>query len=141
VQAAELEWPEVHVPNPVVDLLEPDVLADTNGRDVDPAPVPANPAIGAHVAHLESVWIDQRRQFAAHLPVRGAVRARRRVLIERLVRSLVIELPTKDIELPLLCGEARRGWTRRLVLKRSVHALVAPVLLRLARLDELGQYA
>jgi len=41
-QAAELERSEVNVPDSVVDLLEPYVLADAHDRDIDPVAFPAN---------------------------------------------------------------------------------------------------
>src|SRR2546422_8850011 len=68
-QAPELERPEVHVPDSVIDLFEPYVFADADGGDVDPSPVPANAAIGAHVAHLEAIGIHQRRQPVGHLSI------------------------------------------------------------------------
>src|SRR5262249_62092868 len=61
VQAAEFEGPEVDVPDPVVDLLQTHVLADTHDRDVHPAAVPAKAALGTDVAGLESVGGLQRR--------------------------------------------------------------------------------
>ena len=42
-QAPEPEWAEVDVPHAVVDFLETDIFADTDGRDVDPAARAAAP--------------------------------------------------------------------------------------------------
>src|SRR5512138_3782604 len=63
------------------------------------------------------------------------------MLIERLMRSLVIELHTEMIELALLRTDRRSRWTGGLGFERAMHALVPSVLLRLAGLDELGQHA
>src|SRR3990170_2909309 len=71
VQASELQWPEVDAPDAVVDLLQPHVLADAHAGDVDPgALLPANAAVGAHVAHLESIGVLERRELRRHLPRR-----------------------------------------------------------------------
>ena len=43
VQAAQLQRPEVHVPDPVVDFLQPDVLADADDQHVHPATIPPDP--------------------------------------------------------------------------------------------------
>jgi hypothetical protein len=56
----ELECAEVDVPDPVVDLLEADVFPDADSRDVHPAAVPADAAIGAEVAVLETIGILER---------------------------------------------------------------------------------
>src|SRR5207244_9217484 len=45
VQAAQLQRPEVHVPDPVVDFLQPDVLADADDRHVYPATIPPDPPV------------------------------------------------------------------------------------------------
>src|SRR5439155_3400156 len=55
VQAAQLQRPEVHVPDPVVDFLQPDVLANTDDRHVHPATIPPYPPVGADVPDLEAV--------------------------------------------------------------------------------------
>ena len=43
VQAAQLQRPEVHVPDPVVDFLQPDVLADADDRHVHPGDYSTGP--------------------------------------------------------------------------------------------------
>ena len=55
VQTAQLQRPEVDVPDPVVDLLQPDVFADAHDRHVHPAAVPPNPAVGADVPDFEPI--------------------------------------------------------------------------------------
>ena len=53
------------------------------------------------------------------------------------MRTLVVEATEETVEAPLLCEERWRRRARGLALQRQVHALVATVLLRLARLDAL----
>jgi hypothetical protein len=66
-----LQRPEVDGPDPVVDLLQSHVLADTHDRHVHPAAVPPNPAVGAAVAGRRRCPDNTRR--AAGLP-RGNLR-------------------------------------------------------------------
>src|SRR5207249_7244356 len=96
VQAAKLQRPEVDVPDPIVDLLQPDVLADAEDRHVHPAAVPANAAVGANVPNLEAIRVLERWQPIGHRSERRRVARGRRLLVERLVRPLVVELLAKD---------------------------------------------
>ena len=84
-QAPQLERPEVDIPDPVVDLLQPDVLTDADGGHVDPAAVPPNATVGADVADFEAIGILERRDLRGYRPNRPGVARRRRLLIERLV--------------------------------------------------------
>ncbi len=114
MESPELERSEVHVPDSVVDLLEPHVFPGTDDRDVDPLRVPAYPAVGADVAHLEAIGVFERRESARHLARRGRVDTRRGLLLEGFVGSFMIELLAKAVELPLLRWQvAGRGlWPR-----------------------------
>jgi hypothetical protein len=68
-EAPELERSEVDVPNAVVDLLEPDVLAGAHGGDAHPLAISTDATVGAHVASLEAIRIlerwEARRHFAS----------------------------------------------------------------------------
>src|SRR5437762_14175426 len=141
VQAAQLERPEVHVPNPVVDFLQPDILADADDRHVHPATIPPDPPVGADVPDLEAVRVLERRKPVWHRPRRGRVTRGWRLLVERLVRALVIELLAKDVELALLRRKTPGRRPGRLCLQRAMHSFMAPVLRRPARLDQLGENA
>src|SRR5213083_1088177 len=129
-QTAELEGAEVHVPEAVIDLLQAHVFADADRGDVDPPAVPPNATVGADVADFEAIGILERWQPVGHRSRRGRVAGRRRLLVERLVRPLLIELLAKDIEAPLLRGEAAGRRPRRLGLQRAMHAFVSPILRR-----------
>src|SRR6266571_5307685 len=87
-QTAEPQRTKVDVPDPVVDLLKPDVFADADRGDVDPAAVPPNATVGADVTDLEPIRVLERRQAVRHRARRRRVARRRRLLIERLMRAL-----------------------------------------------------
>src|SRR5207249_11822509 len=140
-QPPELELSALDIPDPIVDLLQAHVLTNADGRDVHPAAVPSDAAIGADVAHFEAIGIFQRGQRRWHLPARGSVARRRRLLIERLVWAVVVDLRAKVIEAPLLSGEAARRGPGRRGFQGAMHAFVAPVLIGPPWLDELGQDA
>jgi hypothetical protein len=65
-QPPELRRPEGDVPDAVVDCLEADIFAGAGDRDVDPAPIPADAAIGADIPHRKAVRILQGRQLRRH---------------------------------------------------------------------------
>ena len=102
VQAAEQQRPKVDIPDPVIDLLEPHVLANASAGDVDPRAIPADAAIGADVAHFESIWILELRKLIGHRSRRGLVAGGRRSHVERLMWSLDVEGQSKVVELDLL---------------------------------------
>src|SRR5207249_6659630 len=113
-QTAEAQRPKVDVPDPVVDLLEADVFADADRGDVDPAAVPPHAPVGADVPDFEAVRVLEGRQPIRHRPRRRAVARCRRLLVERLMGPLVIELLAEDVEAALLRRETARGRPGRL---------------------------
>src|SRR5439155_7752127 len=126
---------------PSGDFLRPDVLADAEDRHVHPATMPPDPPVGADVPDPEAVRVLERRQPVGHRPRRGRVTRGRRLLVERLVRALVIELLAKDVELALLRRQTPGRRPGRLGLQRAMHPFMAPVLGRPARLDQPGENA
>ena len=54
------------------------------------------------------------------------------------MRALFVEVPTEVIEASLLSSHRGGRGPRRLLLESLVHPLMAPVLLRLPRFDQLG---
>lgn len=141
VEATQFERSEEDVPDAVVDLFEPDIFTCTAGADVDPGMIPADAAVGTDVTNFEAVGIFQCRNFVRHRSWRGRVAARRRVLVESFMWSLLVELDSEGVEATLLRRQVGGRRSRRLGLERAVHTLVAPVLLRFSGLDELGQDA
>src|SRR5438876_6450213 len=140
-QTAEAQRPKVDVPDPVVDLLEADVFADADRGDVDPAAVPPHAPVGADVPDFEAVRVLEGRQPIRHRPRRRAVTRRRRLLVERLMGPLVIELLAEDVEAALLRRETARRRPRGLRLQGTVHPFMPAVLVRAPGLDELRQDA
>src|SRR5437016_9130491 len=138
-QTAEAQRPKVDVPDPVVDLLEADVFADADRGDVDPAAVPPHAPVGADVPDFEAVRVLEGRQPIRHRPRRRAVTRRRRLLVERLMGPLVIELLAEDVEAALLRRETARGRPGRLRFQRAMHPFMPAVLIRAPGLDELRQ--
>ncbi len=61
----------------------------------------------------------------------------RDLVVKALMRALVIEHVAKVIEAALLCAKRCRRRFRRVLLQRAMHALMATVLLRSARLNAL----
>src|SRR5579871_902427 len=66
-------------------------------------------------------------------PGRRAIELGRLALAQRLVRPLMVELVAESIETALLVGNVGRGRPAGLGLEGAVHALMAAILLRLAR--------
>src|SRR5437867_12715969 len=66
---------------------------------------------------------------------------RRRLLVERLMGPLVIELLAEDVEAALLRRETARGRPGRLRFQRAMHPFMPAVLIRAPGLDELRQDA
>ena len=53
VHPSELHWPEVYVPEPLVDFFQSDVLACQGVRDADPVLLPADTAIATDESDFE----------------------------------------------------------------------------------------
>jgi len=102
VQAAEQERPKVDIPDPVIDLLKAHVFANTRDGNIDPRAIPTDAAIGADVAHFESIWILELRKLIGPRSRRGLGAGGRRPHIERLMRPLDVEGMPKVVELDLL---------------------------------------
>src|SRR5437016_2353497 len=73
-----------------------------------------------------------------HDACRARIKFCRRPLPQSLMRALLVEVSSECIEPPLLVGRIRRWRSRGLLLQRAMHALVAPVLLRRGRANEVG---
>jgi hypothetical protein len=59
------ERPDVHVRDAVVDVLESHIFAGAGDRDLDPAMIPADAAMGADIPDLKAVRIFQGRRGRA----------------------------------------------------------------------------
>ena len=73
MKTSELHASKVQIPFPVVDLLEPDILAAEDMADVDPTCLPTDPAIGAYEADLEVVEVLERWEALGKPPRRESI--------------------------------------------------------------------
>src|SRR5262249_46897412 len=115
--------------------------ADQDLAEEDELAAPLDLAVGVDTSHRMIAVVGRLAQRTRIAPGRGPVERRRRLLAERLMRPLLVELAAGAGEAALLGGERRRRRRGRRCLERAVHAFVAPVLLRLARRDPLGRDA
>ena len=72
-----------------------------------------------------------------HRPRGRAPNSRRRPLLQRLVRTLLVEVLAKRVESLLLFARAQRRRLRRLLRQRAVHPLVSTIVLRRSRTAEM----
>lgn len=140
-QPSDPECTEVDIPDPVIDFLQSDILADTDDLDVDPMPVPSNAAIGADVAHLEVVGIFERGALVRHRSWGSSIQGIRSLLVEGFMWAVMIKLLSEMIELALLRRKVGRWRSRGFRFQSPVHLLMTAVLLWLARLDKFRQHA
>jgi len=70
--------------------------------------------------------------------IRGPIDGRGSFEAEGFMRAFFVEDPTEGVEAPLLSLEVLFGRTRGVGFERSMHPLVAPVLVRTGGLDEFG---
>src|SRR5450755_999 len=137
VDEAKVDIGEAHDPVALLGLGDAGELADEGFTDEDEVATPFDLAIGSHPAHRVVGVVPGILHFGRIGPGRGAIAAGRRVLVESLMGSDVVEVLAEVLEPGLLLGRARGGWAGGLGLERAVHALVTAVLLRLAQLDSL----
>src|SRR5213083_2142949 len=106
------------VPDPVCNLLEPDVLVTEGIAEKGLRGVQAESAAVADTTDLHMVGI-LRRNDPLGIGVRRRLPERCRHLIaDAFVGSLLIVAPAEGVELPLLAAQGVRRWTRRLGLHR-----------------------
>ena len=137
IDEAKVDIGEAHDPVALLSLGDADELADEGFADEDEVATPFDLAIGTHPAYRMVGVIPGILHFSRISPGRGAIAAGRRVLVESLMGSDVVEVVAEVLEPGLLLGRACGRRAGGLGLERAVHALVAAVLLRLARLDPL----
>ena len=139
MEAAETNGAIEHLPESIIDRLEPDVLLAQDVADADPLTVPADATVAADPPDLEVAGIFDRGEPVRIRSVRRMVDGCGRLLSQRLVRPLVVEEMTEGVESFLLDHVVLRRRSGGLGLEGPMHSLVACVLLRMRRLDELGE--
>src|ERR1700677_4492797 len=128
---------ETHDVMPRVALGDPNDFAGQRLADEDAGAAPSDLARGAHASHLMMGVIPGILDPRRHRPGRGAPDLRGRRLLQRLVRTLLVEVPAKPVEALLLFACAERRRLCRLLLQRAVHPLVPTIVLRRSRTAEM----
>ncbi len=103
--------------------------------------VPTDAPIGADIAHLEAIGILERWQLMGPLPRGRFIAGGRGVHIERLVRTLMVDLVAAVGELLLLGAQGGAGRSGGVGFQGAMPARVAAVLGRFAGFDALRQDA
>jgi len=132
VKATEFQAAEVYVPDPVVDLLHPDILTSEHVTYVDPLRAPADASVAADQARLVVRRIVERRQSLGERPGRRPIARCRCLLAESFMRAVVVVLIAEDVEAMLLTRAMPGGGTRGL----GGHAVVGADELRQSELPE-----
>jgi hypothetical protein len=71
VHPSQLRWPEVYVPEPVVDFFQPDVLAGQRMRHADPVLLPPDAAVATDEADFEVAGWSRLKAATASSIIRG----------------------------------------------------------------------
>jgi hypothetical protein len=103
--------------------------------------VPTDATVCTDVAYLEAVGVLKGWQFRGHLSWGGLTIVSGCVHVKCLVRPLMIKLFTEAIELLLLGAKIGSGRSGGVGFQGAVHTLVAAIVLRFARFDDLRQDA
>ena len=99
------------------------------------SPLPLDLPVRVHAAHLMRCVIPGILELGRQGPGGRDIDVPRRSLPQGLVRPVSIKLAPDAIKPPLLRRACSRGRPRRLLLQGQVKPLVAPVLLRVPRID------
>lgn len=137
VHSPETKWPEVDIPDAVVDFFETDVFTSQGVGDAHPVFIPANAAVATDEPDLEVPRITDRGQLLGKSATRSGVDRSGGLLSEGLMGPFEVVLLAKGVEAPLLGLEVAGGWSGGLGLESSVHPLVSTVLLGMGGLDKL----
>ena len=116
IHPSKFDWSEIHVPQPVVNLLETDVLLFKRLRDGNANGPPTESAIPTYEPLFKMRGIFDRWQTLGVFTNRRLVNRCRRLLVERLMRSFDVEFFAEAIESKLLASEGRRGRTRAIAI-------------------------
>ncbi|MCC0009758.1 MAG: hypothetical protein H6875_04845 [Hyphomicrobiaceae bacterium] len=133
---SEIVSHEAYEPDSVIHLLYSEPLTGHEGRDVDFLSMHADaPACcDQHISIMHGIVDFWQAVVAAFC---GSIDVARRLHFEGLVGSFIIELADKFVEAVLLLEGVFCGGPTGVLLQREMHAFMAAVLLRIARLNPL----
>src|SRR5438132_342046 len=125
------------VPDPVCNLLEPDVLVTEGIAEKGLRGVQAESTAVADTTDLHMVGILRRNEPLGIGTRRRLPERCRHLIADAFVGSLLIVAPAEGVELPLLAAQGARRRPRRLALELAVHAFMGRVLLGTRRMNPL----
>src|SRR5271155_4962564 len=137
IDHAEVAMAETHNVIALVALGEADHFAGQGLADEYAFAAPSDLAAGVDAPDLVMGVVPGVADPRGHRPRGGAPDSCRRPLLQRLVRTLLVEVLAKHIEALLLFARAERRWLRRLLRQRAVHPLVSTIVLRRSRTAEM----
>src|SRR5262249_51841490 len=138
VEMTEADWSIGDGMKAVVGLEDADRLADESFAQEDATAEPLDLTVAAYPSHLMIVGVLRLGEPTRVGSRRRLIMCGRRVETKRLMRTLFVEDPAEVVETLLLSPLIGCRRVGGLLLQRSVHSLMATVLLRLARLDPFG---
>ncbi len=137
IDKAEVVAAKAHDMVAVVELSEADEFADQSLADEGVLASPFDFAPRAHPPRLMVGVVPRVLDARRHRARRGRIEVGRRPLPERLVRPLLVIVTAERVEARLLLIGVGGRRPRGLLLERTMHALMAPVLLRRGGPDEM----
>jgi hypothetical protein len=109
IEPAQMDRAEEHVPGSAAEGLEADRQRRQDVRDIHPALIPPNAAVGRDAPDLEVLRVGDRPE-SGHVPsIRGRIERRGPALLQRFVGPHLVEGMPERIEAPLL-GTEGVGW-------------------------------
>src|SRR5690348_7157119 len=136
VDEADIEVAEAHDMVAGFELGDADEFADQGLAEEEALAAPGDLARAAHAPDLVIGVIPGILDTIRHGARRGCIECCWGPLPQRFVRPLLVVVMAEGVEAGLLCGRRYRRRTRGLRLQRAMHALVAGVVLRRSRADE-----
>ena len=130
IDLAEVVLTESHKVAARLTLGDADHFARERLADEQVFAAPLDFAVPTHPSHFMIGVIPGVVDPSGHRPSRRAPAFGGRRLVQRLARTLLVEVPAKGVETILLFAGGLRRRPRRLRLQRAVHAFMPPVVLR-----------
>src|SRR5215471_17301459 len=138
IEQADVAVAEAHDVVLGFELGDADELTDQRFADEDLAAFPLDCAGRPHPTDLMMGIVPWLLDTIRHGALRGRIDLVRRPLPQRLMRTLFVVVAAEGIKTDLLRASVGGRWARGLRLERAMHALMAAVLLRRGRMNEMG---